>query len=586
MKSNHIRIFLLISLALMVLVLFGKWQKQQAHKAKPNSQSQSQVTQNAMGSNQAQNQKAMHKDSPELDLQQSDKPTHNEAKSAGIKTQSQPENQKQPANKQNLIHVQTDVYRLAIDPDNGSIVHLTLRQYPTSVNSEQKVNLLNNQSASYYIAQSGIISDVINNDRLAFKAQKGNYKLGDKNALSITLKAKTKQAIIKKTYLFKKNSYDISVRQSIKNLTDSPITARFYGQLKRKYRPKSYNIFDVQSFATYRGAILSSDKDNYQKQGYETIKQTPAQINTTEGWAALLQHYFVGAWVPVDSKEGQNTVYTQNLGNDQYAAGVAMPVFTVQPNKTYTESAQLYIGPTDKSRLEAVTPTLSLTVDYGWLWFISDILFWFLKLFYQLVGNWGVAIIMVTILIKILFYPLSAKSYRSMAKMRLLQPKIQQLKERYGNDRQKMSQKMMELYKQEKVNPLGGCLPMLVQIPVFIALYWVLLESVELRQAPFVLWIQDLSVKDPYFILPVLMGLSMFVQQKLNPPPPDPTQAKIMMFMPVVFTILFLNFPAGLVLYWLTNNILGILQQWYVMKQMDNKTKKNKPAVKRQPANQ
>ena len=298
------------------------------------------------------------------------------------------------------------------------------------------------------------------------------------------------------------------------------------------------------------------------------------------GWAAMQQHYFLSAWIPEQNQE--NLFYTHTQGSDLYTVGIRGPDVKVAPGTQTITQAKLYVGPELTEQLKQLAPHLDMTVDYGWLWFISDILYWLLAKMYLLMGNWGFAIIAVTVLIKLLFYPLSAASYRSMSKMRALQPKIAMLRERYGDDRQKLTQETMALYRRDKINPFGGCLPILVQIPIFIALYWVLVESVQLRQAPFIFWIHDLSVKDPYFILPILMGITMVIQQRMNPAPPDPTQAKVMMMLPIVFTLLFMNFPAGLVLYWVVNNGLSILQQWYIMRQYSdgNKASKGKGKAK------
>ena len=290
------------------------------------------------------------------------------------------------------------------------------------------------------------------------------------------------------------------------------------------------------------------------------------------GWTAMQQHYFLSAWIPDQNQK--SLFYTHMTGDGLYVVGSRGPELSVPAGSTLKSSAKLYVGPELTEQLKTLAPHLDMTVDYGWLWFISDILYWLLIKIQALIGNWGWAIIVLTLMIKLAFYPLSAASYRSMSKMRNLQPKIKQLRERYGEDRQKMTQETMELYRREKVNPFGGCLPILIQIPIFIALYWVLVESVQLRQAPFIFWIQDLAVKDPFYILPILMGITMILQQRMNPAPPDPTQAKIMMFLPVVFTVLFLNFPAGLVLYWVVNNTISMLQQGFIMRQVNKGAKK------------
>ncbi len=293
-----------------------------------------------------------------------------------------------------------------------------------------------------------------------------------------------------------------------------------------------------------------------------------------DGWAAMIQHYFISAWVP--AKSATSTYYSRVTPNGLYAIGMLSHPMSVAPGSKVTTEAKLYTGPAIASLLDKTAPGLRLTIDYGWFWFISDIIFWMMQHIYDVVGNWGWSIVIVTVIIKLLFYQLSAKSFRSMSAMKKLQPKIEMLKERYGDDKQKLTQATLELYRQEKVNPMSGCLPILIQIPVFIALYWVLVESVQLRQAPFIFWIHDLSQQDPYYVLPVLMGISMFIQQRLNPPPPDPLQAKVMMMMPVVFTVLFANFPSGLMLYWFVNNTLSFMQQWYVMQRLDKETVKKK----------
>ena len=547
MKPNQIRIVLLVVLAFIFTILYGKWNTMFPEKSK----------------------------NPAPVSQQETKQTSTIPK---IQTQSDKQNTKKLPLKldtrseiKNPIKILTDVFKVEINPVNGVVSNLKLLKYSKSLKDKSPLNLLSDSEGQLYLVQSGIINSKLNKNPIYFKTENTTYSMGDKKTLKVTLSANVDGLDISKTFIFTKGSYNIKVIQSVKNNTSKDFVGRFYGQILRKDNLESKSMLDVHSYATFTGATLSSTGDKYQKESYKNIKEASQNIQTTQGWASMVQHYFISAWVPENATQGnKNTLFTRYLGDDLYTAGAAMPTFTIKPGESSSDSSQLYVGPTIKTNLDQVAPNLSLTVDYGWLWFISDIIFWAMSLIYHVVGNWGVAIILVTFLIKLIFYPLSAKSYRSMAKMRLLQPKIKQLKEHYGDDKQKMTQQMMQMYKREKVNPVGGCLPMIVQIPVFIALYWVLLESVQLRQAPFIFWIHDLSVKDPYYILPILMGLSMFAQQRLNPAPPDPMQAKIMMFMPVIFTVMFLNFPSGLVLYWLTNNILGITQQWWVMKQVEN----------------
>jgi YidC/Oxa1 family membrane protein insertase len=352
----------------------------------------------------------------------------------------------------------------------------------------------------------------------------------------------------------------------VNNQTDKPWNANVFAQIKRdrSIDPSQGTAMGMQA---YLGAALFTPEEPYTKIDFDDMDESKFSDKISNGWLAMLQHYFVSAWVPVSAEA--YTYQTRVLKNQGlYIIGMTGNRFTVEPGTTESVGLQFYAGPKIQDRLGEIADGLEYTVDYGWLWFVAQPLFWLLDFFHGLVQNWGLAIILVTVVIKAVFFPLSAASYRSMANMRRVAPKLQELKERYGDDRQKMSQEMMSLYQKEKINPLGGCLPILVQMPVFIALYWVLLESVEIRQAPFMLWIVDLSVKDPFFILPILMGVTMFIQTSLNPTPPDPTQAKVMKMMPIMFTFFFMFFPAGLVLYWLVNNILSIAQQWYINKQI------------------
>lgn len=326
---------------------------------------------------------------------------------------------------------------------------------------------------------------------------------------------------------------------------------------------------------SYTGASYSvPGQYKYKKVSFKDMEKNNLNADANGGWIAMQQHYFLSSWIP--AKEAKNTIYTRASSGD-YSIGSVSQAIQVKPGQSQNVSAGLYVGPENTEVLQGIAPGLDLTVDYGWLWFLSSILFSIMKAIHSVVGNWGWAIVLVTVLIKLAFYRLSASSYKSMAGMRKLQPKLQALRERYGDDKAKLSQATMELYRAEQVNPLGGCLPILVQIPVFIALYWVLLESVELRQAPFIFWIKDLAAADPYHVLPIIMGATMLIQQKLNPAPPDPTQAKVMMFLPVLFTALFWSFPAGLVLYWIVNNTLSILQQWYITRKYSD----DKPSTKK-----
>ncbi|HLV76460.1 MAG TPA: membrane protein insertase YidC, partial [Marinobacter sp.] len=403
-----------------------------------------------------------------------------------------------------------------------------------------------------------------------YQAESATFELSEGEDLlnvDLTFNSDTGVAITKR-YTLARDSYEIGVRYLISNQSDSPWQGNFTGKIVRDEAPDPTSQASM-GIKAYLGMVVSTPEDPYEKYDFDDLNKQRINESVTNGWLAFLQHYFLTAWVP----ERDQTAQFQTTRRDQlHVMGFVYPATTVAAGDTAEVGATAYVGPKIIDRLEALAPNLDRTVDFGWLFFISLPLFIILEWFYNLVGNWGVAIILLTVLVKAVFFHLSATSYRSMAKMRAVAPHLTRLKELYGDDRQRMSQEMMALYKREKINPLGGCLPILVQMPVFIALYWVLFESVQLRHAPFMLWIQDLSQMDPYFILPILMGASMFIQMSLNPTPPDPMQAKIMKLMPLIFTVFFLWFPAGLVLYWLVNNILSISQQWYITRKIEAET--------------
>ncbi len=542
MNLKNIKIILLIAIAFLLAMLWGQWQQQYAPK----------VTSSKPAAT------APHQQVPNL----LEGAVHHQAK-----------NLARASNQQGrYIRVKTDVFNLTIDLNGGNIVAANLPAYPKTLKSDVPFALLSNQQATLYQAQSGFLSPDLSNKLLPFTAAKTDYTMTG-NQLVINLHWHNAKGIaLTKTYTFHQGSYAIGVNYRIDNQSSHDMSGRFYGQLIRQDHKVSHGL--LTSYTTYTGAAVSYPDNHYRKVTFADMQESNLNIHTLGGWAAMVQHYFISAWAPVQKTQTQ--IYSRHYGDGLYGIGIANPMIEIPAKQSKTTGQTLYVGPAIAKNLNAVAPYLNKTIDYGWLWFISDIIFWVMSFIHGFVGNWGVSIILVTLLIKILFYPLSAKSYGSMARMRALQPKIQQLKERCGEDKQKFSKSMMEMYRKEKVNPLGGCLPIAVQIPVFIALYWMLMESVELRHAPFIFWIHDLSVRDPYFILPILMGISMFVQQKLNPPPPDPTQAKVMMALPVIFTVLFANFPAGLVLYWLVNNCVSILQQWYVMRKVANQSKKKR----------
>jgi len=470
------------------------------------------------------------------------------------------------------IHVETDLLDARISLQGGNLVSVKLNKYNVGVKDKRPLPLLEDDAKRTYVLESALIGkdgiDSAKNGRLpVYQSSQTSYRLADgQKELQVDLHYRTDSGVqITKRYIFQRNHYLVKVDYLINNQSAQPWQANFAGKIVRDSSkdPSSHGKITSRSFL---GMILHTPSDPYQKFDFGDLKDNPVDTTVKGGWLAFIQHYFLSAWIPNQNAEHQ---YQTTTRNNLHVMGFVNPATVVPPNGQATVGAQLYVGPKIIDRLKPIAPGLDRTVDYGFLFFIADPLFMILKWFHSLIGNWGVAIILLTVLVKAVFFKLSAASYRSMAKMRAAAPQLQRLKETYGDDRQRMSQEMMNLYKKEKINPLGGCLPILVQMPVFIALYWVLYESVQLRQAPFFLWIHDLSAMDPYFILPILMGISMMVQMSLNPTPPDPIQAKVMKLMPIIFTVFFLWFPAGLVLYWLVNNLLSITQQWIITKQLE-----------------
>ncbi|MBC9253000.1 membrane protein insertase YidC [Pseudomonas alcaligenes] len=497
-----------------------------------------------------------------------------------------------------LIRVKTDVLDLAIDPRGGDIVQLNLTAYPRRQDRpDVPFQLFDNGSERTYLAQSGLTGsngpDARTSGRPLYSSAQREYRLADgQDQLVVDLsfseaginytkrftfkrglnaQCTAKQQALKKPGCVDPSSYQVEVRYLIDNQSAQNWSGSLYAQLKRDNSgdPSSTTATGT---ATYLGAAIWTPEKSYTKVSMKDIDKQQLKETVQGGWVAWLQHYFVTAWIP--SKTDSNLVQTRKDAQGNYIVGFTGPALNVAAGAKGETSAILYAGPKIQKYLGELSPGLELTVDYGILWFIAQPIFWLLEHIHSLLGNWGWSIIALTIVIKLAFFPLSAASYRSMARMRAVSPKLQALKEQHGDDRQKMSQAMMELYKKEKINPLGGCLPILVQMPVFLSLYWVLLESVEMRQAPWLLWITDLSIKDPFFLLPIIMGATMFIQQRLNPTPPDPMQAKVMKLMPIIFTFFFLWFPAGLVLYWVVNNCLSIAQQWYITRQIEAATAK------------
>ena len=467
------------------------------------------------------------------------------------------------------VRVETDVFVADIDTAGGDLRRLELLMHRDTLDHKKNFVLLQQQGEHTYVAQSGLIGNDLPNHRTRYTPSEREVKLAaGADRVSVRLSAASAEGVkVTKIYTFHRGSYAIDVGYEVENTSTAAIQPDAYFQVVRDSTPPAG---DSAMLPTYTGIAVYTDKEKFQKVDFTDIAKGKISYpkKSDDGWIALLQHYFLSAWLPASNTPRE--FYTRRLDNGLYAAGVIVPVGTIAPGGRSSLTVPLYAGPQEQDKLSQLAPGLELTIDYGWLTVIAKPLFWFLQWLHQWVGNWGVAIIVLTVIIKALFYPLSAASYRSMARMSILAPRMQRLKEQYGDDRQRMNQAMMEMYKTEKINPLGGCLPIVVQIPVFIALYWVLLASVELRHAPFIWWINDLSAADPYFALPLLMGATMIFQTYLNPVPPDPVQAKVMKIMPVAFSIFFFFFPAGLVLYWLINNILSIAQQWYIKRAMEH----------------
>ncbi|HUO44152.1 MAG TPA: membrane protein insertase YidC [Burkholderiales bacterium] len=464
------------------------------------------------------------------------------------------------------VHVETDFLIAEIDTDGGTLSRLELRKHRDT--RDKNFLLFERDPQHTYVAQSGLLGGGLPDHHAHYVAAAQDYRLdADADHVTVRLTASDSGAWqVVKTFTFHRASYVIDVGYEVENKASTAARADAYFQFVRDGKPPEGS---PAMAATFTGAAVYTEKEKFHKISFADIDKGKANYPKTsnDGWIALLQHYFLGAWLPEGSVARE--FYVRRLDDELYSIGVILPLGTISPGQRATLTVPLYAGPQEQDKLAALAPGLNLTVDYGWLTVIAAPLFWLLRWLHQCVGNWGGAIIVLTVIIKAVFYPLSAASYRSMARMRVLAPRLQKLREHYADDRQRLNQAMMELYRTEKINPLGGCLPVLVQIPVFISLYWVLLASVELRHAPFILWIKDLSAPDPYYLLPALMAATMIAQTALNPKPPDPVQASVMKIMPIVFSIFFFFFPAGLVLYWLVNNVLSMLQQWYINRSLE-----------------
>jgi YidC/Oxa1 family membrane protein insertase len=482
------------------------------------------------------------------------------------------------------VVIETDLIRVSIDPLGAVVSRVELLEQPAAPDwtasgliglvtgkrhdPNATTVLLEVGPNRVYVAQSGIVGGDFPNHRTPFKVIDGPGTLSaGQDQIDVRFSAESGGLRVIKTYTFYRGRYDADVKHEIVNLTEKPLTPSLYLQLTRDgNKPEGESAL----YYVYTGPAVFTEQEKFRKIEFSDIEKRKAQLPkpADNGWVGLIQHYFVSAWVPPAGANRE--FYAEKFKDNLYFIGTKFALPTLAPNATTTSRATLYVGPQDQEALEKIAPGLDLVVDYGWLTLLAKPIYLLLAFLHGIVGNWGWAIVLLTVLIKAVFYPLSAASYKSMAKMKEVSPRLMKLREQYGDDKQKMNVAMMELYKTEKINPLGGCLPILVQIPVFISLYWVLLASVEMRNAPWILWVKDLATPDAWFILPLLMMATMWIQYKLNPTPPDPVQARVMMLMPLIFGVMFFFFPAGLVLYWLTNNVLSIAQQWYVTKKIAN----------------
>lgn len=460
------------------------------------------------------------------------------------------------ATESKTVHLKNDVLDLQIDTRGGSVVKGTLLKHSEG---KDAIVIFKNEGAEKYLARSGLVGNGIDlpNHNDLFNSQVSA------DGKKVTLSAEKNGVVFEKSYELKDNSYVVETSNKVSNKTGQTIAPSFYAELLRDGK----KIDESQFYSTFTGPAVYTEKEKFQKVEFSDIEKNKVNVQKQvaagePGWVSMVQHYFASAWIPETTTSRE--YYFDRLDNNIYRAGVKAALGDIAPGGTKTETARLFVGPQEEKMLEEIAPGLELVKDYGWLTIIAKPIFWLLTKIHSVVANWGWSIVILTVLIKLAFFPLSAASYKSMARMKEVQPRLLQMKEQYKNEPQKLNQAMMKMYREEKINPLGGCLPVVVQIPVFISLYWVLLASVEMRNAPWIGWIHDLSKPDPFYILPIIMAVSMFIQTKLNPTPPDPVQAKVMQIMPLVFSVMFFFFPAGLVLYWVVNNILSIAQQWQI----------------------
>lgn len=554
------RIVLILALASVAYMLVVQWNKDYGTVAKSKQTTASSLQDQSMPA------LPMESATQEKSPSANDLPIVHEEKSVELVEETKPKTQ-------NYIRVKTDTLDVLINPRGGDVEYTALLKHKKSHDdSNQSFVFLEKNSDRTYVAQSGLIGkngiDNRSDGRPLYQSIQPSYLLADgQNTLDVRLTYLLDGVQFNKIFHFKRGSYLVELEYLVDNKGAQPWEGNLFAQIKRDGSEPSESTSIPMGVTPFLGAAYWTSEKPYNKLKLEEFHGTPVKLQEKGGWVAFLQHYFVNAWVAPNN--GLNTFTTRVTDHGEYIIGFTTPALVVEPGQQQSLKTALYSGPKDQDVLKQIAPGLDLTIDYGWLWFVGQPIFKFMQFIHGFVGNWGLAIIILTVCIKLLFFPLSAASYRSMANMRRVQPEMARLKELHGEDRQKLSQAMMDLYRKEKVNPLGGCLPILVQMPVFISLYWVIFESVELRHAELILWIKDLSVMDPYFVLPLIMGVTMYIQQSLNPTPPDPMQAKVMRMMPIMFTFMFMWFPAGLVLYWIVNNILSIAQQYVITKNIE-----------------
>ncbi|MDV6316512.1 membrane protein insertase YidC [Idiomarina sp. HP20-50] len=545
---NSPRTILFIAFLVVSFFLYQKWMVQTA----PGTKAPETATSTQSGSN----------------AESNDVPSGGSAISADVPKGDQPVITQQS---ESTIRVRTDVLDVQIDTRGGDIVSAKLLKFAKDLGTEERFQLFQKRPNNVYVAQSGLIGpdgiDAGKDGRPSYSFEKESYQ-SKSEIIEVPLTYTAQNgAIYRKIFTFKPGKYNVGVRFEIQNTTDSALNTQFYGQLKRSMATGESGSMIMP---TYFGAAYSHSEDKFEKYDFEEMKESRLNITSQTGWVGMLEHYFASAWIP--TQQQANRLFSRVASGNQGIIGVIYPMTQIEAGTAETIEAEVYLGPKDQDAMAKIVEHLDLTVDYGFLWWLAQPIFKLLQFLQSIVINWGLAIILTTVIVKALLFPLTKAQYVSMAKMRMLQPKMTALRERYGSDRQKMSSAMMKLYKEEKVNPLGGCLPMLLQLPIFLALYWVLLESVELRHSQFVFWIQDLSTKDPYYILPILMGASMFLMQRLQPTPTaDPMQQKLFQYMPVIFTVFFLWFPSGLVLYWLVSNLITIAQMLIIYRGLEKK---------------